>query len=886
MLSRLRAWLRAIVAPGAVERDIDDELRYHLERDAESFGRQGLGAEEARRAALRAFGGVEPAREAMRDASAVRLLTDLKQDAAYALRMLRRDPALAIVATLTLALVIGANAAVFSVVNAVLLRPLSFPSADRLVVISEQTPIRPQMGVAYPDYRDWSARNTTFDSMGASIVIGGVLTGGGQPERVFGRAVTASFFRTLGVPLHAGRWFTDTEDRPGGERVVVLSHALWQRRYGADPSIVGRTVNYNGDPYAVIGVLPASFDYYGVDNANNDIFLPLGHLEDNDYMKDRDSHPVRVLGRMKGQATIDQARADLATIAASLALEHPGSNRGVGTEVRPLLDDYVGDVRLTLAVLLAAALLVLLVASANIANLLLARGSARRREIALRLALGAGRLRIMRQLITESLVLAVFGGALGVVVGTSAARMLDRLAPNSLPRLTDVQIDVRVVVFSIAVTVLAGLAFGAAPALQASGIDLRRFLGEGGRSQAPRARRMREVLAVTQMALCIALVVGAGLLVRSYSALLRADPGFDAHDVITMRIRLPDGRYRDRARVLSVLEQALTRIAGMRGVESAALATGVPLGRANDERYVVDGQAAPSRERTPVALVQWVTPGFHRTLRIGLLAGRYFTAADRENAADVAIVDEEFSARTFPGGNSAAIGRRVQLAGERGRWREIVGVVRHIRHAALDEKPRAEVYAPFDQMDASWQLEIGRAMDVAIRSRDGEAPVVAGVREQLRAIDPELPLSHVRTMDDALAMSMAPRTFTLTLLGLFAGVAVVLCVVGLYGVTSYAVTQRTREIGIRMALGARPGEVVALLMGRGAIVIAAGLVLGLAASMVCGRVLQDLLYGVRPRDPVTFGVAAGALCIVAAVASYLPARRATRLDPVAALRND
>jgi putative ABC transport system permease protein len=634
-------------------------------------------------------------------------------------------------------------------------------------------------------------------------------------------------------------------------------------------------------------VLPASFDYYGVGNANNDLFLPLGHLADNEYMRDRDSHPVRVLGRMKQGATLEQARADLSAIAASLAQEYPASNRNVGVAMQPLLDDYVGDVRLTLAVLLAAALLVLVVASANIANLLLARAAARRREIAVRLALGAGRLRVMRQLITESLVLSMFGGALGVVAGTSAARLLDHIAPNSLPRLTEVQIDVRVVAFSIAVTVLAGLAFGAAPAFQASGVDLRRFLGEGGRGLAPRSRRLREALVVAQMALCIALVVGAGLLVRSYAALLRADPGYDAEHVTTMRIRLPDGRYRDRARVLSVLDEALAKISSMRGVERAALTTGVPLGRGNDERYAVDGEPAVPRERAPVALAQWVTPDYFQTLRIALVAGRYFTPADREDGVDVAIVDEEFSARTFPGeARTAALGRRVQLAGEKGRWREIVGVVRHVRHAALDEIPRAEVYAPFDQMDPGWQLEIGRAMDVAIRSRDGSSTIVAGVREQLRAIDPELPLSHIRTMEDALAISMAPRSFTLTLLGMFAVVAVVLCVVGLYGVTSYAVTQRTREIGIRVALGARPQQVVALLMGRGARVIAAGVVLGLAAAIACGRVLQDLLYGVQPGDPVTFTAAAALLCVVAAIASYLPARRATRLDPVVAMRND
>ena len=838
-------------------------------------------------ARLRTVFRLEPAREAMRDAKGIRLAHDLVQDLRYALRVIRRDPGFAAVAIATLALVIGGNTAIFSVVDAVLLAPLNFPSADRLIVVSEQTPARPEMAVAYPDYLDWLARQSTFESLAASIVVGGVLTGQGDAERVFGRAVSRNFLPTLGVSPSLGRTFSVDEDRPGGVRVVILGYALWQRRYGSDPAIVGRTITYNGDPYTVVGVLPASFDYYGVANANNDFLVPLGPLSDAAYMNDRNSHPVRVIGRLQPDVPIERGRADLSAVAAALAVEHPETNRSVGITTRPLLEDYVGDVRVALSVLLAASLVVLAVACANLANLLLARGAARRREFAVRLALGAGRFRIVRQLLTEGLLLSAVGGAFGVFLGTSAAQAVDGIAPDTLPRVTGVAIDWRVIAFSIGITALAGLAFAVGPALQVSGVDVRRFLGDGGRGSTSAGRRMRDVLVAAQIALCIALLIGAGLLVRSFSALLRVDPGFDPNHVVTMRVRLPDGRYRERIRVLSVLDQTLSRVSLIPGVESACLTTGVPLGRANDERFSIEGEPAPPRERAPVALTQWVSEGFHRTFGIPLLAGRVFTTADREGAADVALVDDEFVRRMFPGSEmGAAVGRRIQLAGEPGRWRQIVGVVRHLRHNGLDEQPRVEVYAPYLQMEPGWQLEIGRAMDLAVRSHDEAQSVVAAVRLQVRAVDPEVPLSHVRTMPEAIRISLAPRVFTLTLLGAFAAIALILCSVGLYGAMSYAVTQRTREIGLRIALGAQPREVLALMMGHAVRLIGAGVVVGIVAAGLGGRLLRDLLYAVQPADAITFAAAAIVLSAIALLATYVPAKRATRLDPLHTLRAD
>lgn len=805
----------------------------------------------------------------------------------YAFRSLWRDRGLAIGVTLTLALAIGVNTAIFSVVNGVLLKPLNLPSPDRLVVVSEQTAVRPEMSVSYPDYVDWRSRQTSFDEIAASIVVGGVLTGGGDPERVFGRAVTRSFFSTLRAPFQNGRGFTADEDRPGGARAVVLSHRLWQHRYGGDPSLVGRTVTYNDEAYTVVGVLAAGFDLYGRANANNDFFVPLGPLTIADYMRDRDSHPLRVIGRMKAGVSIERATADVSAIAGALAVENPGSNAGVGVRVRGLLEDYVGDVRLTLSALMAAAALVLSVACANIANLLLARATSRRRDFAVRLALGASRLRVVSDSCAESFLLSAAGGALGLLVASVATDTLRSLAPGVLPRLDDVTLDWRVFAFAAAVSVVAGLAFGAAPAVQASGADLRRVLGDGGRSSTSAGRRLREALVVAQVALSIALLVGAGLLARSFTALLLVDPGYKPVGLVTMRLRLPDGRYRERERVVATLDETLSRVSSLPGVTSAALTTGVPLGRASEERYIVEGQPAPPRDRMPVALTHWVSAEYHRTLEIDLLAGRRFTAADREGTQDVAIVDEEFERRMFPTSKpGSALGRRVQLAGEPGRWRSIVGIVRHVRHTSLDEQPRVEVYAPYLQMEPAWQLEIGRAMDVAVRSSRDAASVVAGVREVVRGMDPDVPLSHVRAMDEALSDSLAPRVLNAGLLGLFAAVALLLCVVGLYGVMSYAVTQRTREIGVRVALGAAPREILRLMLAGSARLVAIGLALGVGIAFAAGRLLQGMLYAVAPGDPVTFALAALLLTLVAAFAAFLPARRATRLDPMVALSRD
>jgi putative ABC transport system permease protein len=878
-LARLRAWFH----PDRVEREIDEELRFHLDRQIEDFVRAGMTPAAARAAALRAFGGLEPSKEACRDARGLRLLNELRQDARYAARMLRKNATLTAVVTLTLAISIGGNTALFSVVDAVLLKPLGFPEADRLVMIGQRTESHPQRAVSLPDFLDWQARQQTFDDMAAGIVIGGVLTGGGDPERVFGRAVTRNFFSTLGAPLALGRTFTGDEDQPGGARAIILSYPLWQRRYGGDPTVIGRAVGYNAESHTVIGIAPKDFDYYGRSNLNNDIFLPLGHLAGQPYMQQRDSHPLLAVGRMKRGVTIDTAHADLAAIQAALEAEHPATNKGVGVRTQSLLNDYVGDVRLALSVLMGASCLLLTIACVNVANLLLARASTRRQEIAVRLAVGAGRGRIVRQLLTESLLLAAIGGAAGLGLAWAATGWIVRLAPVALPRVEETTLDWRIAAFAAAVTIVTGLAFGIAPAVQTADVQLQQLMRAGGRGIAGIGSRLRAALVAAEIALCVALLIGTGLLLRSFDQLRRLDPGFQPERVVTMRLRLPDARYRDRQHVLAVLENVLARVSALPGVESAALTTGVPLGRSSLTRFTLPGLEPSTPDRAPLAVTQSVSEAYHRTFGVALRAGRYFTAADRAGSADVAIVDTQFARTYFPGTDpSGAIGRRVNLAG---RWREIVGVVSHVNHR-LEEPPSVQIYVPFAQAEPGWQLEVGRAMDIAVKSATAPDTIVAAVRKEMQAIDREAPLSHITTMTGAVSRAMAPRVFNLVLLALFAGSALLLCVVGIYGVISYSVAQRTSEIGMRMTLGAQRSDVLTLVLTEGLRMAAAGVAAGVFGALLLGRLVEGLLFGVRPADPVTYAAVVLILIVVAALASFIPARRATTMDLVSAVRGD
>ncbi|HKP85379.1 MAG TPA: ABC transporter permease [Blastocatellia bacterium] len=812
----------------------------------------------------------------------------LLQDLRYGARILAKKPGFAFVAIITLALGIGANTAIFSVVNGVLLKSLAFPEPERLVALSETSKEVPVMSVAYPNYLDWRAEQTVFEDMAARLPAGGVLTGDGEPERVIGRWVTASFFPTLGIKPEVGRFFNEDEDRPGADRVIVLSYGLWQRHFGGDSDLIGKTIFYNGEGWTVVGVMPKGFDFYGQVNLNNDFFIPLGRQADQSYMRDRNSHPVFVTARMKPGVTIEQARAEMKAIAARLENQYPDSNTGNGAQLTSFLEDYVGDVRPALLIISAAVSLVLLIACANVANLLLARSVARRKEIAVRLALGATRWRVMRQLLTESLILAAAGGVLGLLLAVWGVALLIKLNPDGLPRLEDITVDPRVLGFTMLVTLLTGIVFGLAPALQTSKVDLNNALKEGGRQSSGGAHRLRGALVIAEVALSLVLLVSAGLLVKSFRQLMQVDPGFDASNVLTLRLRLPDAKYVTAAQTTVFLKEVSRRVKALPGVREVSIATGFPLRRGSDNGYWVEGEPQPQKPADwPVAVTQSVSESYHRALGIALLAGRYFTEQDTADTPQVILVDEDFVRRHFPGRPLGdALGKRLRFGGTGEPWREIVGVVRHVRQVSLEEEGRPGIYRPWLQINPRWLADFTRAMDLIVKTSDAPESFVAAIKQEVQTVDKDEPLGNVGTLESFVNESLAPRRFTLLLLGLFALIALLIGAVGLYGVMSYAVTERTRELGIRIALGAQKRDVMRLVIRQGMIFSLTGVVIGLAASVALTRLMESLLFGVSATDPATFATIAVSLIVVSLLAICIPARRATKVDPMVALRHE
>jgi putative ABC transport system permease protein len=883
--------IRRLIHRRRVDRELDEEIRAHMEMEVERNIAAGMAPEEARLAARRSFGSVALAKEDSRAMWGLGSLETLGQDLRYGMRTLLKNPGFTTVAVLTLALGIGANTAIFSVVNGVLLKSLPFPESERLLELSETSKDAPAMMIAYPNYLDWRARQTVFEDLAARMNGGGVLTGGGEPERVFGRLVTASFFPTLGVKPHLGRFFNEDEDKPGSAAVIVLGYSLWRRRFGGDPSLIGKTVFYNSESWTVIGVTPANFDFYGQNNLSNDFFIPLGQrAADWEFMRDRRSHSVWVTARLKPGVTIERARAQMKSIAAQLEKQYPASNTGAGVGLVSFLDSYVGDTRYALLVISGAVAIVLLIACANVANLLLARAAARRKEMAIRLALGAGRFRVVRQLLTESMTLALAGGALGLLLAVWGIELLVRLAPDSLPRMGEITIDPRALGFTALVTLLTGVIFGLTPALQTSKVDLNDTLAETGRqaSGGAGARRLRGALVVAEIALSLSLLVGAGLLLKSFRRLMEVDPGFDARNVLTLRPRLPDLKYREAAQSTGFLKEASRRIAALPGVREVSVATGFPLGRTRGQNgYWIEGQPEPQKPGDwSVALTQSVSESFHRTLGVTLLAGRYFTEGDTADAPPVALVDDHFVRRHFPDGSiNDALGKRLRFGGAGEVWREIVGVVRHVRHNNLEVEGDPQIYSPWLQMNPRELAEWSRVMDVIVKTSGSPMSLVAPIKREIQAMDKDQP-GNAQPLEALVAQSVAPRRFNLSLLGLFALIALLLGAVGLYGVMSYAVTQRTRELGVRLALGAQKSDVLRLVIKQGMVLSLIGIVIGLTASYALTRLMTSLLYDVSATDPLTFSSIALLLSAVALLACWIPARRATKVDPLTALKHE
>jgi predicted permease len=810
----------------------------------------------------------------------------LWHDLRHGLRTLVKKPGFTLVAIVTLALGIGANTAIFSVVNAVLLRPLPYPNADRLVAVSENSLKEPDISVAYPDYLDWRAQQTVFEEMSARMPTGGVITGANEPERVIGRLVTPSFFAALGVQPMLGRAFTETENSPGAPPVIVISYGVWQRQFGGAVDVIGKSITYNGEPWTVTGVMPPNFDFYGRTNINNDVFTPLGRLNNLEFMQDRNSHTVRVTARLKPGVSIEQARSELSALSARMATQYPSSNTGVGATTRSFLDDYIGDQSQSLRIIFAAVAFMLLIACANVANLMLVRATSRRREIALRLALGASRWRIVRQLITESLVLALAGGASGVLLAAWAVKLLSKLNVGELSRLDEVSIDGRVLGFTLLLTLLVGVVSGLFPSLQSSRCGLNEALKEGGRmSSGLSGGRLRRSLVVAEVALALMLLAGAGLTIRSFSRLTSVEPGFDPQNVLTFRLRLPDGKYKEASQTFAFCRQAMSRVSALPGVEQVAVATGFPLGRAFDNGYLVEGEPEPLPGRGPVAYRQDVSDDYHKALKIPLLEGRLFNDQDTEKSPLVVIVDREFVNRSFPHQPLRdALGRRLRFGGDNDGWREIVGVVGHVKQSGLNEESRAQIYRPWTQITLKWRADLTRATDMIVKTSVDPVGLIGAIKREIQVVDKDQPIAQVQTLDDKLSESIAPQRFTLFLLLIFALIALSLASAGIYGVMSYAVTERTHEIGVRMALGAQRVDVLKLMVRQGMSVVLIGVGLGLAGAFATTRLMTALLFDVTAKDPLTFAAVTAVLTLVALAACFIPARRATKVDPLVALR--
>jgi predicted permease len=802
----------------------------------------------------------------------------LLQDLRYAARALRASPGFTLVAALTLALGVGANTAIFSVVHAVLLRPLPFAEPDRLVrafTVNDGIP----GSMSPPDFLDFRAQNHVFQGLAAYDALDFTLTALGEPARLPGVSVTSGFFETLGVRPLLGRTFRAEESRPDRSRVVLLSHALWRQRFGGDPGVLGRTVTLDGRSYTVVGVMPPGFDY----PARRELWTPIPEDEDFTSEENRRGEYLAVIGRLRPGATLDQAAADLAALAGRLAREHPETNTAIGASVASLEEHLVRDVRRPLLVLLGAVAFVLLVACANVANLLLVRASARESELAVRAALGAGRLRLLRQLLTESLLLGTIGGGVGLLLASWGAAALVRLAPPGIPRVEGVGMDGPVVVFALGVALLTALLFGTVPALQSTRPALAATLKEGGRGAlgARHGARTRGLLVVAETALAVVLLVGAGLLLKSFVRLLEVDPGFRFERRLAFELQLPDSDYGDDARKDAFYRSLLERLDALPGVLSAGAVTGLPLSGTNFLiSFDVEGRP-PARPGQSVAMqVRIATPEYFETMGIPLRRGRLFSDADRAAAPQVVLLSEPAVRRFFPGEDP--LGKRIDLGWTRGHSEtrvggEVVGIVGGVKQGGLADPFEPEIYVPHAQVPLGW-------LSVVLRVDGDPRGLAAAVVREVRALDPNLPVAEVKTLDDVVSQAVARPRFYLSLLALFAAIALALAAVGIFGVLSYTVAQRRREIGIRMALGAEPAAVLRSVMTGALLLAAGGLALGLLGALALTRAIRSLLFGVSAADPSTFLAVAATLAAAAALASWLPARSATRVDPASALR--
>lgn len=858
-----------------------EELRFHREMLQADLEQQGLSREAARAEASRRMGGEIQAIETWRDQTTLPSVESFVQDVRYAFRTFRRAPAFAAAALLTLALGIGATTAIFTVVNAVLLRPLPFPDPDRLVVLAGNSDPTSFQTVGYATFADYRDRTQAFEAL-AAIRMWQTTLVTSEAERLPGMRVSWNYFELLGVTPALGRTFRESDDHPDRYRVVVLSDGLWRRRFGADPSVIGRTLEMNDRAYEIIGVMPAGFDDVVSGQAYQpaELWAALGYEPSLPYAC-RSCQHLRAVGRLRPGVTVEQAAGDLSAIRSDLVRAYPSSYVEAPVRLSPLADVVAGDVRQPLFVLLAAVGFVLLIASANVAHLLLARAVNRTHELTVRAALGAGRPRLIRQMLTESALLWTLGGLAGVAIGFVLLEWLMSIAPGGMPRADAVRIDARVLLFAAGVTAVTGALFGLLPALSVTAVRARSLSAGASRGAVgASSRRARQALVVVDLAVALVLLAGAGLMFRTVSSLLRLDPGFERERVLTAQFSLIGEAYRDDSAVYAFIERVVERAGALPGVEAAAIAGQIPMG-GNGDRFgtYIEGLQPANRAEAPSLERYSVTPEYFRVMQIPLRRGRLLDARDTPASEPVMLVSETAARTVFDGRDP--IGMRARIGGAPDApWRRIVGIVGDVRHEELTEEVRPQMYLPQSQFTDSFLVLVLKSATADLRGH------VPAVRAALKEQDPSVPLYDVAPLETLLAKSIAGRRFVMQLLAGFAVVAVLLAAIGLYGVVSYTVSERTREVGLRVALGAGRGDILRLVLGSALKTAAAGLVIGLAAAAVLTRFLEGQLFGVAALDPGALGAAVAVLLIVAAAAHLVPVRRALSVDPTVALREE
>ncbi len=892
-MRKLRAlWirLRGVFGARPSDREFAAELESHLQMHIEDNLRSGMTPKEARRQAAIKLGGIEQTTQIYRERQTLPWLETLGQDIRFGLRMLHKSPAFTAIAILTLALGIGANTAIFSIVNGVLLNPLPFPHPEQLVVLHASKPNFEFGSVSYPNFQDWQRDNKTFSSMAVSRGYFFSVTGTGVAEQLNGEFVSSDFFATLGVKPLLGRTFTQAEEGPGAGPVVLIGEGVWRRKFGAAPDVLGKGISLEGRSYSVIGVIPASFHLAVWSLRSAEVYVPIGQWRNPGLTVRAAGLGMRGIARLKPGVTMEQANADMARVSRNLAAAFPDVDKGTTAKLVPLKEQMVGDVRPFLLVLMAAVGFVLLIACVNVASLMLARSTGRMREFAVRTALGASRRRIVQQMLTESLMLATAAGVLGLLLAVWGTHVGLKLLPEALPRADEIGLDYRVLLFTTAISLLSGTLFGLAPAFKTSRTDPQTALKEGGRGASGTRHRAQGVFVVTEMAMALVLLIGAGLMVRSLARLWSVDPGFDPQNVLTFGYTLPPSMINGNPDAIRAAYRNFDdRLAATPGVEAVSQSwAGLPMEGEDDTLFWLDGHPKPANTNGMNGTIIYnVGPDYLRVMGISLRRGRFFTAHDDEKAPYVGVIDDVFANKYFPGQDP--IGKRILLDGN-DRKLEIVGVVGHVKQWGLDaddtQPLRVQLYTAWMQTPDDFTRLAPSGIDEVVRYKGDLATVTDAIRRTITQMSNQQIIYNPGTMESAISDSLAERRFAMVLLTAFAVLALLLASVGIYGVIAYVAGQRTQEIGIRMALGAHRLDVLRLMLWEGMQLALIGVVIGIAAGLALTRLMSQMLYGVSAADPVTFSGVAMVMLLVALAACYLPARRAAAINPMQALRSE